>query len=309
MVANENPDRRFDDVSLHHVGVQEAFAAGRAFGTHVGGKHFQELRRITKRIDHLVLREARVHANALHGHRRRARVEVFVFEGSDFAAVEGVGVLRAEAFDVEVDGPAGHLFVGRKADRERRMRDFGMRLHVGDHRHDGGDARLVVGAEKRRAVREDHVFARVLRDFREVRGLEDDSLFGVENHVAPFIAEDLGLDTRSGRVGRSVHVGDEADRRAVFAALRRRNERVDHAPAADTGVFDAELLEFGDERFCKAQLLFGGRGCFAFAGGLRVKAHVAQKTGENGFVHFKLLMFGVRPRRGRSGRLGRTKEF
>ena len=60
------------------------------------------------------------------------------------------------------------FLVGGEADAQARMRHLGMGLDPGDHLHDLGDARLVVGAQKRRAVREDHVLALVLQDVGEL---------------------------------------------------------------------------------------------------------------------------------------------
>lgn len=91
---------------------------------------------------------------------------------------------------------------------------------------------LVVGAQKRRAVREDHVFALVLSDFRKLIGAKDDPPPGVEHHVAALVAQDPGLCVCARRIGRRVHVGDESDGGIVFAARRRLNARVDHAALA-----------------------------------------------------------------------------
>ena len=153
-----------------------------------------------------------------------------------------------------------------------------MGLDPGDHLHDLGDARLVVGAQKRRAVREDHVLALVLQDVGELLGAEDDVLLDVEHHVAAVVAHDLRPRVRARGVGRCVHVGDEADGGIGLAARRCGNRSVDHAALADPRVLDAERLELVDEERRKRKLLLGGRRGRALTHGLRVKRNILQEA-------------------------------
>ena len=74
-----------------------------------------------------------MYTHALDGHDGCTRVEVFAFERSDFAAVEGVGVGGAEMLNIKIHGAAGDFLVRRKADAEFRVRHLGVRRDVGGH--------------------------------------------------------------------------------------------------------------------------------------------------------------------------------
>ena len=119
------------------------------------------------------------------------------------------------------------------------------------HRHDRGNARLVVGAEKRRAVGEDDVLARVAEDFGKLSDGKDDVLLCVEHDVPARHADDLRRDARAGRIGRGVHVGDHADRGTILKAGRGGNRTVDDARVGEERLESesAKLLEqFGRKR-------------------------------------------------------------
>ena len=83
---------------------------------------------------------------------RRRRVEVLELDLPGGAAVEGIGVIGAEIRNVEMERPLADLLVRRKADAELSVREIS-----GGNPFDSGqnlrDAGLVVGAEKRGAVR------------------------------------------------------------------------------------------------------------------------------------------------------------
>ena len=258
--------------------MQEALVALGRLGRLIDRQAVDEPGGIAHGIDHLALGEAGMDAHAPDGHERSARVEVLALERADFAAVERVGIGRAEERNVEVFRAAGHFLVGGEADAQARMRHLGMGLDPGDHLHDLGDARLVVGAQKRRAVREDHVLALVLQDVGELPDTEDDVLLDVERHVAAVVAHDLRPRVRARGVGRCVHVGDEADGGIGLAARRCGNRSVDHAALADPRVLDAERLELVDEERRKRKLLLGGRRGRALTHGLRVKRNILQEA-------------------------------
>ena len=65
-------------------------------------------------------------------------------------------------------GAAGDLLVDREADAHRRMLELRAPLQVRDRSHDLGDARLVVGAEQRRAVSRDDVVSDLLLQQRQL---------------------------------------------------------------------------------------------------------------------------------------------
>ena len=165
-----------------------------------------------------------------------------------------------------------------------------MRRNFSGHRHDGGDAHLVVGAEKRRSVREDDVFARVLRDLREVGRPEDDVLLRIENDVSALIAQDLRLYVFARSVRRRIHMRDEADRGTGLAPLRRGNFGVDDAAIAHTGIFETEGLQFLNQSFGELQLLRRGRSRAALTCRLRIEAHVAKESRLNRVRHDDFLL-------------------
>lgn len=53
-------------------------------------------------------------------------VEVFVFKTAQFAAVDGIGKVSTEFFNVEQSGTAPRFFIRRKADADLAVLDFRM---------------------------------------------------------------------------------------------------------------------------------------------------------------------------------------
>ena len=98
----------------------------------------------------------------LEGDGHRVGGEALDLELAAAAAVHRVGAARAEARHVEVLRAAADLLVGRERDADRPVRDLRMRHQVLGGRHDLRDARLVVGAEQRRAGGGDDVVADAL---------------------------------------------------------------------------------------------------------------------------------------------------
>ena len=129
--------------------------------------------------------------------------------------------------------PWPDLLVGREADARGCVRDLGVRFQVGDRGHDLGDARLVVGAEERRAVGGDDVVAVALGEERRVGGGEAGGEF-----FALIVRVDLRRDAGGGRVGADVDVRDHADRRA-----RARQRGEDVAVLGQLDVLEAELAQ------------------------------------------------------------------
>ena len=153
-----------------------------------------------------------MHVAPLDGHLGRGGVEVLVLQLADRAAVHGVGEIAAELGDVELVGAQADLLVGVEADAHLAVLDLGMSLQVGHRGDDLGDAGLVVGAEKRRAVGHDQVVAQIVHQLGEVLGIERDALLGVERDGrAVIVAHDARVDMAARHVGARVHMSDEAD--------------------------------------------------------------------------------------------------
>ena len=85
-------------------------------------------------------------------------VEILIFQLTERAAVDGVGVVRAEMRQIEAVRPAADLLIRREADAQGRVRAaLGQQLF---HRSENfSDSGLVVRAEQRRAVCDDQVLA------------------------------------------------------------------------------------------------------------------------------------------------------
>ena len=145
-------------------------------------------------------------------------LEVDLAEG---AAVDRVGVFRAEAFDVEEVGAAPDLLVRREAEHDLPVRRLFIN-HPLDCGDDFRDARFVVRAEKRRSVGHDERLPVVAGEHREILFAHDDSLLRVQRYVAALIFHDACVNVMTGSLGRDVHVRDEADSGRVLTALGRR---------------------------------------------------------------------------------------
>ena len=147
---------------------------------------------------------------ALDADRRRGGVEIFELQLSDLAAIHRVGVVGPELFDVELDHAPADLLVGREADLDFTMLDFGMPDEILDRIHDLRDAGLVVGAEQGRAVRRDEGLPFMVQQFREFGRFEIQARYAPEGNVATvIILDDLGLDVCSGGIGCRIDMGDE----------------------------------------------------------------------------------------------------
>ncbi|MPM87021.1 hypothetical protein SDC9_134114 [bioreactor metagenome] len=151
---------------------------------------------------------------------RRRGVEVFAGYLAEPAAVDGVGKVRAEFFQIEMFGAAPDLLVGGKGDRDPAM----FYRIIGEqplrHRHDLGDAGLVVRPEQRRAVCDDEAFADIIPQYREVGLPHNDIFLFVKDDVAAAIGDDSRPDILAGGGGRDVHVGDKAEDWDVVRDIR-----------------------------------------------------------------------------------------
>ena len=192
-----------------------------------------------------------MHAQAVDRHVRRGRVEVFILDEGQLAAVHGIGEVRAEAGHVEQIRAAADFLVGRKADADLAVRNrlVGQQpLAQGqDHRHAG----LVVRAEQRPAVGHDQILAGRVPEQREHGGGEYAAL-GQHYVAAVVLFDDAGVHGQRGSLVHRVHVRDQADGALTLAVGGKC--AVDIAVRVDVRVGYAHRLHFLDQVPAKDQL-------------------------------------------------------
>ena len=183
------------------------------------------------RVHELPLRGARVRRTAPDRDRHLGGVEGLRLDLAQLGAVECVGELGSVALDLEMVGAAGDLLVDREADANRSVLEVGVPLQIRDGGHDLRDTRLVVCAEKRRAVGRDDVVAELLLQQRQLLGIEHDArVAGQLDHAAVVAFVHLRLDTRAGHVRRGVDMRDQPDRRRrLDPTATRRHSRTRRA--------------------------------------------------------------------------------
>ena len=267
VVADDIAQARLLHVAGDVAQVEEALIALGVGGRFVRRKHGVKLHADEHGADHLVLGAAGVNAPAVDDELCGGGVEILIFQLAQRAAVNGVGVLRAEALDVEQVRAAADLLVGRKADADDAVRHIGVQQHI-CRRQNFRHARLVVCAEKRGAVGDDQVLADVAAQGREILRGQEDALFLVQNDVAAVIdVGDAGLDVLAVGVGRGVHVGDQAEDGGLRLAVCR-NGAVDIAVLVHVCVGDAKLLHLAHQLRAEHPLArCGGAGTGAFIRG------------------------------------------
>ena len=208
--------------------MDEALVALGLFRHLIGGEKGVQLHGDRRGVLHNVLRAARMDADAVHTDERRGRVEVFVFVYAELAAVHGVAPVARKLFNVQPLRAAADLLVGREHDAQLPMRRAG-----GDElfhrRHDLGNARFVVRAEQRGAVRhEQHLPAHVLHGgkllFRENDAVAEFNILAGVEHLT-------GVHALAARGGSGVHMRDERERSGGLDALRG-GKRADGIAAA-----------------------------------------------------------------------------
>jgi hypothetical protein len=97
---------------------------------------------------------------------------------------------------------APDLFVGREADAQLAVRDLRVRQQMPRHRHDDGDAGLVVGAEQRRPAGGHDVVADLVRQVGRLLGREHlRRVVGQHDVAAVIVAMDERLDAAGVEAG------------------------------------------------------------------------------------------------------------
>ena len=195
----------------------EPFVALGPFGYLVGRHHGGELCSHPSGVYHLALGIAGVHADARHGDAGNGGIEVLVLQFAEVTAVDGVGPVASEVLHVKIVCSHAYLLVGIEGDAHLTVVHLLMVAQPAYGSHYLRYASLVVSTEQRRAVRNDEVFADVLKEFGEVRSTTYDA-FGERDVLAVVVLYDARLDVGAGTVGRRVVMTDKAYDRTVGLA-------------------------------------------------------------------------------------------
>ena len=108
---------------------------------------------------HLSLGEAGMDGDALNGDLDAIGREGLILDMAGCFAVDRIGELCAELFEIDLVDAAADFLIGREEDLDRPMPDIGIVDQELRCRHDLGKSGLVVGAEQRRAIGRDDVVA------------------------------------------------------------------------------------------------------------------------------------------------------
>ena len=183
VVANDVGEHGLFHCALKANKVIEAFVAFGMFWGFPTWNHHRKLVSHSDRVEHLVLRHARVHVQAGESDFCRCCVEVFKLKFARIATVHGVSPFGTEFFHIEVVCAHTDFLVGIERDANVAVLDFGVCLEVFNGADNFSDASLV----------------------------EHDAFFLVEHHLAAFIFHHTGIHTVSAHVGGGVEVCDKAD--------------------------------------------------------------------------------------------------
>ena len=132
-----------------------------------------DARRDLDGVLHLALGKAGMGADAFDRDRGAIGGEGFVLDIPGGFAVDGIGEIGAELFQVGLVDAAADLFIGREQDLDGAVLDVRIVDQEMRRIHDFGEAGLVVGAEQRGAVGGDDVVADLVGE-RGIVGDADD---------------------------------------------------------------------------------------------------------------------------------------
>ena len=132
------------------------------------------------------------------------------------AAIHRIGPVATEFLYVKLMGAQANLLVGIEAHTDLAVLDFRVFLQIGHGRDYLCDACLVVGAEKRGAVGNDQVLAKIVEKFGEILRRKLHILLGIEdNLLAVVILYDARIHMAARHVGARVHMRYESDHRHI----------------------------------------------------------------------------------------------
>ena len=255
-VAADERDHRLRGTAGDANRVHESLALlGRLGREPILGQPLEKRARELQRVHELPLRGARMDAVPLDPDADLRGREVLVVDAPDLGAVERVGEVGPVFLEVEMLDAASYFLVDGEADPKGCMLDLGMFREVRNGRHDLGDARLVVGAEKRRPVGRDEIVPDLLGEERTLGGAQHLAPIARQLDVASVVADHLRLHIRARLVRARIHVRDQPDRRAA----RARERREDVAVLLEDRVFEAEVTELLREHLAEVSLFGGAR--------------------------------------------------
>ena len=272
VVADDVLQLRFAHRAAHLAQVVEALGALGVLRALIGGQHGVQLHGDVLGVLHQVLCAAGMHREAVDGDEGRGRVEVLVFQLAHIAAVHRVGIVGAEALDVEQVGALAHLLVGGEGHADLAVGDVLLLqpLHGGE---DLGDAGLVVRAQQGGSVGGDEGLALPVRQFGELGHTHVLAGTGEQNVAAVVVLDDLGLHVLARGVGGGVHVGDEADGGFILQAGGGGQHAVDIAVFVHPHLLKAQFLHLPFQQTGQVELAGGAgvRGAVVVGGGVNFR--------------------------------------
>ena len=153
---------------------------------------------------------------------RRCGIEVLELKFANRAAIHGIGIVRTEAGNVELDHSASYLLVRRESYAYVSVPEFGMADYVLHRIHNLRHSGLVIGAQEGSPVGSDEGLSLIIKKFREFRRPQGQARVALERNVRTVIfTDDLRLHVLAGSIGRSVHVSYESDGRHLAVYVGR----------------------------------------------------------------------------------------
>ncbi len=278
-VAHDQAQLRAVQPAFEPGDVQEALAVlGGLRRAGVLRQPLDDARGDLDRVLHPALGEAGMGADALDGDDSSIRREGLVLQVAGALAVDGVGEIRRELFQVDLVDAAADFLVRREQDLDGAVLDLRMLDQETRRIHDLGDAGLVVGAQQRGAVGGDDVVADLVAQRRVLVDADDLGRVRRQHDVAALIVRhDLRLDVLAGAVGGRIHVRAEADH---GDRLRRGrwDRAVDITVLVELGVVNAHVPELLGQQAAQVFLLVGGGAGRRVRVGLGVDGDVAQEA-------------------------------
>ena len=258
--------------------MKEALASLGGFRRLVPGQPVDDRRGDLDGILHAALGIACVDGDAADRDLDAVGGEGFGLDRSGRASVHGVADIGAELCKVDLVDPAADLLVGGEQQPDRAVADIGVLDQDLRGGHDFGDARLVVGAEQRRAVGRDDIVADLVGELGIVG--DPDDLCGVSGQVdvaALVVLDDPRSYALAAEIRRSVHMRAEADHRDLLVGVAG-NCSVDVAVLVEMGIAETDGQQFLDEQAAEILLLFRGGLRWRRRVGLGVDGDIAQET-------------------------------
>ena len=257
-VPDDQTDLRVLAVRLHGGHVVEAVHAVGELGFFERGQSGQKFRGQVGGVDHDALGGGRMDAAAGDFDEGFGGVEGLILIPAQVIAVDRIGKLCAEPFQIQVLRKAANLLVGGEGDADAPVGQLGVPGVVFRQGHHSSDGGLVVAAQQGGSVGEDQVLADVLGKVRIVCSAHDDALGLVEHDISAGVGtKHPGLDVPALDVRRGIHVGDQGDG-SILVHVCGRQPAVDDAVRLIEFCPNAELVQLTEQE--PGQVPLAGRG-------------------------------------------------